>query len=281
MVRFRILVVAALLTLGTALAQFPGLDRVIPKPPIPIPAPSKAPSKPAVPNLPVDVPVDGLKDMVRGAAGVPIESELAIGGALAVEIVGRHGGIVKDEAMNRRVALIGKTLGMYSTRPDLPWRFGILDSKEVNAVSAPGGYVFITRGLYEKVNSDDELAGVLGHEISHVARRHALRIISRNQFVKGLVAVGSYAGAQAGGPDLRGLDEGIGEITTTLLDKGYDPGIEYDADRAGRQLAYDAGYDPDGLVAFLRRLASQNPSKSYAFSTHPPLNNRVSKLQAN
>src|ERR1700745_232769 len=81
----------------------------------------------------------------------------------------------------RRVNLVGHALARYSARPDHPWRFGVLDSDTVNAFSAPDGYVFITKGLYQTATDDDKLAAILGHEISHVTSRDALRIIEGGQ----------------------------------------------------------------------------------------------------
>lgn len=274
--------VAALLLLTAGLspgnAQF-GLDKLIPK----------KPELPRIPSVPTRTPehvspseivsaVEDIKEVVKGAGGVSIEDEMVIGATVATEIIAQNGGLVKDEAMNRKVTLIGKVLGLYSGRPDLPWRFGILNTDAINGVSAPGGYVFITRGLYNAVQSDDELAGVLAHEISHVVRRHALRIVSRGQMAKGLMSIGTLATAKSGGPDLRAYDDGIHEVTSVLLEKGYDPGVEFDADRAGQQLAWEAGYAPDGLTVFLKHLYAKNPDKSYTFSHHPPLKHRITRL---
>jgi hypothetical protein len=111
---------------------------------------------------------------------------VAIGDAVALTIVSRYGGVWKDPAATQRVNLIGRVLAQYATRQDLVWRFGLLDSAAVNAFSAPGGRVFITRALYELARSDDELAGVLAHEIQHIDRRHAVHIIERDELLGGI-----------------------------------------------------------------------------------------------
>jgi len=128
-------------------------------------------------------PFKAAKDVgkvVKGTAGIGLKEESSIGGSVAIEIVARFGGLWKDIAATQRVNLVGKSLARYCDRQELDFKFGILNSDTINAFSAPGGYVFITKGLYDLVGAnDDELAGVLGHEITHVTRRHALKIIER------------------------------------------------------------------------------------------------------
>src|SRR5690606_36606691 len=136
---------------------------------------------------------EGAVKVTKGAGGIGIQEEMSIGGSVAVEIASMHGGIWKDEEATRRVNLIGKSLARYSDRPTLPFRFAILDSETVNGFSAPGGDVFIRKGAYQATENDDQLAGILAHEIAHVTRRHALRIIARSEMISGLsdVAAGT------------------------------------------------------------------------------------------
>jgi len=229
--------------------------------------------KPSTPKNPSNVPIDGISDMVKGASGISLPDELKIGGAVAVDIVSRNGGLVEDEAMTRRVALIGKSLSSYCTRPELNFRFGILDSDSINAYSAPGGYVFITRGLYNSVQDDRQLAAVLAHEISHITRRHALKIISRNEFMKGLFTTGDAVA------NVSAFDSGVASISNTLMGKGFDPDVEYDADKAGRSLAAKAGYPRDALLDFLTQLYQAKGDSKSTFNTHPPLSHRIERLK--
>ena len=212
----------------------------------------------------------GGKKIVTGASGVGTTEEQAIGGAVAVEIVSKYGGVWKNETATRRVNLIGKTLARYSDRSGQTWRFGILDSPSINAFSAPGNYVFITRGAYEAAANDNELAGLLAHEIIHVTRRHALRIISRNETVSGFFDV-------AGGvvTDVRTYDIGIDKVSQTLFKHGYDSGSEFDADSRGAKLAASAGFSRDGLLNFLSKIKDGGRP---VFSTHPAIKDRLAKL---
>lgn len=228
--------------------------------------------------------IDTAKDagkVVKGVAGIGPEEERVIGQSVAVEIVGTYGGLVRDEAINRRVNLIGRTLAACSDRPGLQWRFGVLASDDVNGFSAPAGYVFITRGLYRMAATDDELAGVLAHEIEHVCEKHALSIVARGEFLSGASDLAKNYDSRAA--DLEGklqqFDLGIEKITKTLFTVGFDPQTEYTADRKGRDLAALAGYARDGLKLTLVALEKQPASPNEKiFSTHPPLADRIKRL---
>ena len=218
--------------------------------------------------------------MAKGVAGIGPEEERVIGGSVASEVVGANGGIVRDEAIVRRINLVGKSLARYSTRPELEWRFGVLASDNVNAFSAPGGYVFITRGLYDLAVGDDALAAVLAHEIAHVTRRHALAIVARTEFISGASTLAQKHSEQVRQIDtqLRQFDVGVDQIVKTLFEKGFDPATEYEADRDGRALAVLTGYAPGGLRGVLTQLQQRKDDSKKIFSTHPPLADRIKRL---
>lgn len=215
----------------------------------------------------------GATKIAKGSSGVGLKEEMSIGGSVAVEIVAMEGGVWKDEAATRRVNLIGKSLARYSDRPTLQFRFAILNTDAVNGFSAPGGYVFITKGAYLAAENDDQLAAILAHEICHVTRRHALRIISRSEFISGVtdVAAGSSG-------DFAAYDMGVDKVTNTMLKTGYDSGSEFDADRMGRELATNTGFARNGLVSFLQKLQTLKLDNKSIFSTHPDLSERIEKL---
>jgi len=211
--------------------------------------------------------------VAKGASGLSLEEEIAIGDAVAVAIVSRYGGVWRDEDATRRVNLVGRALAQYALRQDLQWRFGLLDSDAINAFSAPGGRVFITRGLYELPLSDAELAGVLAHEIIHIDQRHAIDIIARGEFwggVTGLLADNNASYAA--------FESVVGETENLILDEGFDAGKEFEADQGGRELALVTGYPPGGLRAVLITIDSAQEEPGEVFSTHPSTEKRLERL---
>jgi predicted Zn-dependent protease len=219
--------------------------------------------------------------MAKGLNGVSLDDEMDIGGSVALQIVSHYGGLVRDDAIMRRVNLVGKSLARYSDRAQLNYRFAVLNSDTVNAFSAPGGYIFITRGLYNTVTNDDELAGVLGHEIAHITEKHALNIIRKEEFKEGAQGVAAATGGSDTKKVLAGLSSNVGEITKTLFTTGFDRKQEFAADQIGSQLAATVGFAPDGLkdcLVSLQKNGSNN--KAAIFATHPPLKVRIEKLDA-
>ena len=226
---------------------------------------------------------DRAKDVgkiAKGLAGIGPEEERDIGGSVSQEIVSRYGGLVRDEAVTRRVNLMGKSLARYGKRPELDWRFGVLASDTVNAFSAPGGRVFITRGLYDTLTTDDMLAAVLAHEITHIDRRHALKSVERNELFSGATSLASSQSSDLRAAEnlARQFDLGVDQIINKLLDAGLDPAQEYEADKDGRALAVLTGYAPGGLRAVLVQLQERKADSKKIFSSHPPLAERVKKL---
>lgn len=224
----------------------------------------------------------GLDKMAKGWIGIPLEEELQIGGSVSLEIVTAHGGLVRDEQIAKRINLLGRALARFSDRPDLPWRFGVLASDSVNAFAAPGGYVFITQGLYDRLGDDDALAAVLGHEIAHITRRHALGIVERGEFMSGAgkFLADRSSDVREAQAELQQFDLGIEKIAAAVLKNGFDPAKEYDADVQGRSLAVITGYAPGALAKVLRNLQATTVEPKKIFSTHPPLAERIKRLPA-
>jgi beta-barrel assembly-enhancing protease len=235
--------------------------------------PSFNPFHSPAPASPNDGSVKGVGEMIKGASGISLKDEMKIGGAVAVEIVARNGGVLRDDAITHRVAIIGKSLSAYCTRPELNFRFAVLNSSHINAYSAPGGYVFITKGLYDVLPDDQQLAAVLAHEISHITKRHALKVISRGEFMKGLFDTGGSVSS------IPAFDSGVASITDSLFTKGFDPSAEFEADHEGRSLATKVGYEHDALLDFLQDLHKSEGDSKEAFPTHPPLSHRIARLE--
>ncbi len=232
--------------------------------------------------------LDTAKDASKIAkvAGIGPKEERSIGDSVALEILSRYGGLVRDDDIMRRVNLVGLAMARASDRPDLEWRFGVLNSDSVNAFSAPGGYVFITRALYDSAAGDDVLAGILGHEIAHITRRHALKIVERNEASSGAKSQLLKHSNQARDVDDKvqqinsALGADISGMLKTMFVNGFDAPTEYEADLVGRGLAVTNGFAPGGLRTALLQLQARGENRQTTFSTHPPLAERLKRLPA-
>lgn len=203
--------------------------------------------------------------------------EIKIGGDLAGIILG-VAPLVKDGAKQRYINRLGRWLALHSDRPDLPWKFGIVETSDVNGFSMPGGYVLITRGMFEKMRSESELAGVLAHEIAHVVHKDhlaALQTSLRNSAVTGF---SEYATGSAGLGSL--VKAAIINAGKDMLTRGLNKDDEFDADRMGVVIAARAGFSPFGLVGVLQTLSAAADEKGYALmtKTHPQPVERIDRL---
>lgn len=226
--------------------------------------------------------IDKLVDVIgktKDLKPVDDKGEAEIGSGVAANLLGAVP-LVQDEKLQAYVNRLGLWLALQTERADLPWRFGVLDSDSINAFAAPGGYVFVTRGLLLRMRSEAELAGVLAHEIGHVLKRHHLQAIQKNAQTGILAGLASLAADNAQRGDLAQKAIGAG---TELYARGLDKDDEFEADRIGVVLAARAGYDPYGLPAVLQTLEAMNAQDSslaLMFKTHPAPGQRLQLLDA-
>jgi predicted Zn-dependent protease len=203
--------------------------------------------------------------------------EIEIGRQLAAVLLGSKP-LHPDLALQRYVNNLGRWISLQSTRPQLPWTFGVLDDPGVNAFAAPGGYVFVTKGLVDRVD-EAELAGILAHEITHVTDRHHLQAL-RSKARAGIATqmLGSQLNNNLGGA----VSAQLLALGRDLYSSGLDQGDEFDADRNGVTLAASAGFDPYGLPSVLQQLrtaAPDNPLFSLTMRTHPAPQLRLDQLE--
>src|SRR5512135_1272039 len=213
----------------------------------------------------------------KANASIDEPHEIELGEGIASNLLGAAP-LLNNPAVQEYVNRVGRWLTLQTERPDLPWQFGVLDDNDVNAFAAPGGYVFITKGLLAKMNSEAELAGVLAHEISHVLRKHHLQALKKGARTE-LLAEFANDAIKNNGKDPR-LSKLV-SAGTEVYARGLDKDDEFEADRMGVVIAARAGYDPYGLPAVLQTLQSLNPSDStlaLMFKTHPAVADRLSML---
>lgn len=221
-------------------------------------------------------------DLLKKGVGVvqalePIgeAEEITLGEAVALEAFSRFGGEYQNKEWTRYINLVGQTIAEVSDRPNLPFRFAILNSQEQNAFAAPGGYIFITVGLLKTLKNEAELAGVLAHEVAHVTERHMLETIRRGAI---LGSVSEFT-LTAMRKDPAMFSNVIEEMSELLFTKGLDRDKEFEADVVGIEYAYRAGYHPQGLRDYLKTLAREEGKvQSRFFTTHPSTNLRISKI---
>ena len=213
------------------------------------------------------------KDVVTAASGVSEEEEIAVGREVAGRTLGAAP-LVADPGLQAYVNQVGRWVAAQTERPDLPWHFGVIDSSDINAFAAPGGYVLVTRGLYEILDDEAQLAGVLGHEIGHIVRRHHITVMQQS------AAISAGAKMTQSGDRSYLVNNLIGSGAEVLA-RGLDKDSEFEADRIGVVLAARAGYNPYALGEVLQKLAArgaEDQALALLFETHPAPTERLMHL---
>ena len=237
-----------------------------------------------VPMTTAPAAAQDIRGRILGAAGgalaasfpIGFPKEREIGRGIAATLAGRYP-VSADSALNAYVDLVGQVVAQQSPRwAEVPFRFAVLETDEVNAFAAPAGFIFVTRGALSLMESEAELAGVLGHEVAHVDEKHVLERVRKGDMLQ-------RARSEA---DLTGplLDEAFGAGAGALF-TGLGRGEEMESDSMGMLYAAAAGYRADGLLTFVQRLgaAEQSPSGPRILralgQTHPKAADRMEALR--
>jgi len=220
----------------------------------------------------------GNRDVGRGVNFYSLEKEINIGKQYAQEIE-RSAKIVEDPVIAEYVNRIGQNI-VRNSDAKVPFTIKVLDAEEVNAFALPGGFFFVNTGLLLRAESEAELAGVMAHEIAHVAARHGTRQATRGQLVNiasiPLIFMGGWAGY------------GVRQAASLAIPIGFlsfSRGFESEADLLGLQYLYKTGYDPTAFVDFFEKIQSDEKRKpgtmSKVFSSHPLTDDRIRDAQKN
>lgn len=205
--------------------------------------------------------------------------EVQIGRHLAAVLLGAKP-LHPNANLQRYVNRLGRWISLQTPRPQLPWTFGVLDDAGYNAFAAPGGYIFVTKGLIDRMADEADLAAVLAHEMAHVVGKHHLKAMQKSA-QSGLLT--QVLATQVGGGASGAMKEQLLLVGRDLYSRGLDQSDEFEADRIGVVYATAAGYDPYGLMAVLQQLAAttgDNPAYTLLFSTHPATTARLDQLAA-
>jgi predicted Zn-dependent protease len=197
--------------------------------------------------------------------------------ALGREIAGRllaASPLVPNEALQKYVNRVGRYVAAQSQRPSLNWTFGVIQSDDINAFAAPGGYVFVTAGLYRMLENEAELAGVLAHEIAHVNERHHVKLLQQARLLE--LGTGFLLGKTKSDTVKNLAGNGL-EVYARSLDKN----AEFACDRLAIQYAAKAGYDPFAYIAVLDRIGASEDADQLAllYKTHPHPGERLEALE--
>ncbi|MEL7642307.1 MAG: M48 family metalloprotease [Solidesulfovibrio sp.] len=228
--------------------------------------------------------VKGAQAVAHAAEDFTPEQEYYIGRAVGASLLGKYRPL-KDAKANAYVNEVGQALAMFSDMPQTygGYHFLILDSTDINAFAAPGGLVFVTRGMLRCCAGENALAAVLAHEIAHVQGKDALRAIKRSRTTEALAIIGGEAVKHVGGGDVARLTDifadSIGDIMSTMVNNGYSRSLEYQADKTAITILSRTGYDPAGLPDMLAEMQKRlTPGGADFAKTHPAPADRITEL---
>ncbi len=212
-----------------------------------------------------------------------VDQEIALGLQSAPEMINQYGGEHPDAQAQAVVDRVGQKLVSAALPAEQPYRFDfhlLADDQTINAFALPGGQVFITQALYSKLKSEDQLAGVLGHEIGHVVERHSAQHIAQQQLTQGLTGAAVIASYDPNNPRSVGT-AAMAQLVGNLVNMKYGRSDELESDRSGVEFIVKAGYNPEALIGVMEILASAGGGgrQPEFFSTHPNPENRVAKIK--
>ena len=203
--------------------------------------------------------------------------EIALGLQSTPQMISEYGGLYPDPQLQDFVDRVGNRLVARSAARDTEWQFEfhlLADMNTINAFALPGGQVFITGALFDALQSEGQLAGVLGHEIGHVVARHSAQRIAQSELTQGLTGAVAVASGSEG-------TARTAAMIAQLVGMKYGREDELQSDQLGVRFMSEAGYDPRSLIGVMQILAASRPANapSEFFSTHPNPENRIERIQ--
>jgi predicted Zn-dependent protease len=221
----------------------------------------------------------------KSFAEITDEEEYYIGRAVSALILSQYP-VYKNDALTNYVNRVGTAVLIHSDRPETygGYHFLILDTEEVNALAAPGGFIFITRGLLKRCQDEEMLGAILAHEVGHVSAKHGLQSIKKSRLIDAFRIIGSEASKRYAPEKLAQLtdifEDTLGDIAEKLIEKGYDRKYEYEADKLSVKTSARTGYDANGLLDFLDTMVDDTSSESGKgwFKTHPSAKDRIGRV---
>ena len=215
--------------------------------------------------------------------GITVEQEIALGLQAAPQMAQEFGGLDPDENAQAIVDQVGNLIVQSSPASQTPYEYDfhlLEDSQTINAFALPGGQIFITRALLDRLQTEGELAGVLGHEIGHVVARHSAEHIAKAQLTEGLTGAAVIATYDPDNPASANSAQ-VAALIGQLINLKFGRDDELESDFLGVCFMNDAGYNPEELISVMQILAeaSQGNAPPEFFSTHPNPENRMQRIQ--
>lgn len=211
------------------------------------------------------------------------EQEVALGLQAAPQMAGQHGGVSRDPQARAIVDRVGRTLVAASDASKTPYRFEfhlLADARTINAFALPGGQIFITEALMRRLETEGQLAGVLGHEIGHVVARHGAEHIAKQRLTQGLTGAAVLATYDPYDPRTQ-QTAAVAAMLGSLVNMKFGRDDELESDRLGVRFSAAGGYDPRAMVRVMEILAeaSSGNRQPEFFSTHPNPERRIERIQ--
>lgn len=207
-----------------------------------------------------------------------VTAEVEFGRNVAAHVLGRYP-LYNNKALTHYINLVGQSVASQANRPELTFYFAVLDTSDINAYTAPGGYVFVTRGALQQMEDESELAGVLAHEIAHVTQKHIVTALNIRGVENSSGATLAHMLGAINDTTRTAFNQALDQAMSMLFDKGLDKKAEFEADQVGTLFLANAGYDPEGMLRYLQRIKSAKKEElNVLSSTHPPLDNRLKSL---
>ena len=269
--------------ISTHLPSVPGLSTIIPSNgtmdvgslvtalPLPIPAPDATQGPLTIPGINIEI------------AHLSDQEEIDIGKKAADEFESKNT-LSNDPALIERVQRIGNQIVPQQPRKNIPFTFKVVDSDKINAFALPGGFIYVNRGLIEYVKNDDELAGVIGHEIAHVSLRHGAQLIERLATAQAAIDVISTASPDFGKIYQDNNTQLAVDAVSEIVVNGWGRGNELDADQFGTIYMAHAGFKARAVLDLFRRFEVEESGKpsdplSQLLATHPPFKDRIARVE--
>lgn len=208
-----------------------------------------------------------------------VKAEIVFGRVLAARILGKYP-YYENNKLNEYVNKVGRGLAQFAGRPEIEFRFAVIDTNIVNAFAAPGGYIFVTKGALAKMEDEAELAAVLSHEIAHITEKHIVKELN----IKGTEdsPVSGFAQVLGGGSGAvkAVFAKIVDQAAEILFEKGLKKQDEFDADRVSVIITSTAGYDTLAMQRYLKKISGAEKETKVLAGTHPSFEERIGKVDS-